>query len=202
GGNYGIETNSDNLGIASGSFELGSGKGDSFTLADADGSTLKWITSPTGCSPGASETRAISGGVYDISGVNTGFSGFVSQFTISGNIDYRMKLQRVSGDTNDYAEFTMLNEQMCSYSGGTVDGFYVQDSSADSGGSAIGTINNGAFSLVTAGLTFTNPSWARITRSSDTWAFYKSSDGSNWTFVASAAQVAGSTLYPSIRFRD
>src|SRR5437762_12881114 len=35
GVNYGIETNSDNLGIASGSFELGSGKGDSFTLADA-----------------------------------------------------------------------------------------------------------------------------------------------------------------------
>jgi len=187
GGNLGVESNTDNLGIAAGSFELGSLKGDSFTTVDADAETAKWDL-VSGVSVGCGTvTRTIAAGVLSIS-VQSGAvgcrRGVRSAVTVTGDWDIRIKVDTTtsSGATNLF-ELSILNQALvyCT-DGGTVDGLLYQDTLSATHALDAFTCVNGAFAAVgaqTGGLA--DPRWLRFTRATNTFTWYYSADGSAWT---------------------
>jgi len=187
GGNLGIETTTDNLGIAAGAFELGNLKGDSFTTADADADTAKWdLVSgvSTGC---GTVTRTIAAGVLSISVQSGGVGcrrGVRTAVTATGDWDIRIKVDKVTvtGATNLF-ELSVMNQALvyCT-DGGTVDGLLYQDTlSLAAHALDAFTCVNGAFTAVgsqTGGLA--DPSWIRLTRATNTFTWSYSADGSVW----------------------
>lgn len=178
-GNYGVETVTDNLGIAAGGFELSSMKGDSFTLADADGDTFKWDFAGLGGCTGGTPTRSISGGVYNMLS-SGGQAGVVSGHAVSGVVDVRLKIDHISS-TGGGKDFWLLNEPRCNQGSATVDGVLYD---------AVTTSNIwGAFTMTNGVLTQcgtntdvgVDPVYLRFTFNTPTWTFYYSSDGSAWT---------------------
>jgi len=180
-GNYEVETSTDNPGITAGQVELGSLKGDAFTLADADADTFKWSLGPDVNLPG-DQTRTITGGALDLdvgTCVGTCILGEKTAGTITGDWDVsiKMTIDAVGGGVNQW-EFEIVNEDTrCS--GITMDGVML----IYGDGTSLSTYKclNGV--LVSQGSTpvSANPIWLRVTRATDTFTTYWSSDGSAWT---------------------
>jgi len=188
GGNLGIETNTDNLGIAGGSLELGSLKGDSFTTADADADTAKWDL-VSGLSTGCGVvSRTIAAGVMSIS-VQSGAvgcrRGVRTAVTVSGDWDIRIKIDTVlaTGGTN-LLELSVLNEALVYCTDGpSVDGLLYQATLTlvTHALDAFTCVNGGFPAVGSQTGPLTDPRWLRLTRATNTFTWYHSSDGSAWT---------------------
>jgi len=183
-GNYGVETNTDNLGIAAGSLELSSLKGDSFTLADTDADTFKWnlFTEGTSCSV---RTNAIASGVLDSRVVNSGAGGdcrggVVSSGSVSGDWDARLKVDKTADiGTTSIWELSLFNVANSFCRGVTEDGLHYRD--IDGNLQAYTCVNSAYAQIGTNTATPSDPVWLRITRATNTFTFYYSTDGSAWT---------------------
>src|SRR3989304_1719969 len=104
GGNLGVETVTDNPGMAANAFELGNLKGDAYTTADGDADTAKWDLAT-----GNAETitRSIAGGVLNV-GIETlplgGWAGVASSVSFSGNAEITWKADAITlTNANDMA---------------------------------------------------------------------------------------------------
>ncbi len=183
GGNFEIETNTDNLGIATGGFELSSLKGDSFTLADTDADTFKWnlMTGTSTCT--GTSTRSIAGGVLDVdvtcTSVNDRRTGVLSSATITGDWDVRIKVDKtVDLGTTSIWELSLFTgtDDFCT---GTNDGLHYRD--IDGALQAYTCVNSAFVQVGTNTVTPSDPIWLRITRATNTFTFFYSTDGSAWT---------------------
>lgn len=219
-GNYGIESVTDNGGIAAGTMEIASVKGDSFTYADADADTWRWdvfaATSPT------VNTRAIASGVLtiDITQTVTGspVAGVVLRTTLSGELDIRVKViyrsdAIATGANSWWTGITIQNEKptatqgVCALFGGaTVDGvayYYKETGNAGLKNVNAYTCTNGVMTAVGALTTLTNdPRWLRVTRngaSTTDYKFWYSTDGTTWTLDESSTfATVGSSVYVTL----
>src|SRR3990170_3568733 len=95
-GNLGVETVTDNPGMAANAFELGNLKGDAYNTADADADTAKWdLTSENA----ETITRSIAGGVLNV-GIETlplaGWGGVASSVSFSGNAEITWKADAIT----------------------------------------------------------------------------------------------------------
>lgn len=110
GGNFEIETNTDNLGISSDAFELGSQKGDSFTFADADGDTLKWNLAAGG---GGCASRSIAAGIFTAL-ITSSLAAACTQSSVAtvgvGNFDIRLKTSSPIDGDNRQLNFCWYDE--------------------------------------------------------------------------------------------
>jgi len=187
-GNLGIETSTDNLGIAAGAFELGNLEGDSFTTADADADTAKWnLIASVGTE---TVTRSIAGGILNID-VETlpggTVAGVITSVSISGNWDVRTKADLVVlTGANDGARLNMLNENDEAFCGGlTVDGIFYDARKGTGAGTwrtLAFTCSNGIQTFIgTESDNLLDPIWLRMTKSGTAVTWYYSSDGSAWT---------------------
>jgi hypothetical protein len=183
-GNLGIETGTDNPGIATGAFELGSLKGDAFNTADADADTAKWNLYDIGA-PSAS-TRTISGGVLSLSVTgNIVARNVVSSSTLSGDWDVRFYLDASAYNNGQFESFLINQQARCGSGTGTEDGFgFLQTDTSLSTYKCV----NGAFVLVgTVIAAQADPIWHRFTRAetglSDTFTSYTSTNGIAWTQI-------------------
>lgn len=184
-GNYQVETLTDNLQIASGSLELSSLKSDTFSFADADAVTSKWAND-IGGGAGSCSTVTIASGVATLASVNAGSAKdctLVTQSTISGNWDVRVKMIQQTG-TFKTGTFCMITTKECTT---TVDRAYSGSANGVFIRHLIGTLSvwsvasgaptqQGIDVALTAGTI-----WLRLTRSSTTYTAYHSGDGSSWT---------------------
>ena len=180
-GNLGIETNTDNLGITVNSFELGSGKGDSFTTADADADTVKWNLHSSLIDVCATNTRVIASGVLneDLECAVAGTSGVYGTTSITGDWDVRIKLDKTvdTGTTNQWL-FSMYSATDSFCSGVTEDGVLYAIVDADL--QAYTCINSVFSQIGTNSAIPSDPMWFRMTRATNTFTWYHSTDGSAW----------------------
>ena len=178
-GNYQVETNTDNLGIAAGAFELTSLKGDSFTLADTDADTFKWT--PFGVD--AETSFSVAGGVlnFDFGDTAGNADAWVSTgATVSGNVDIRASFTAVNDGS--WVLLRALDTAGSNYNVAGQDGYlFLFDSGGDS--HIVYRVVNGVLTQIgttSIGLTAA-PYWLRIQRTSSDYTFYRSTDGSAWT---------------------
>ena len=194
-GNYQVETNTDNLGIAAGGFELASLEGDSFTLADADADTFKWNKYQHLGDGG--DSYSVAGGELQMSWSSQAGTESASVSTgtaISGDHDIRIKVETV--DEGSWFMLRDLDSPTLDYSSAGQDGyFYVRYPAFFT----VYRVVNGLVTQVgtstanTAGATY----WLRITRATNTWTFYYSTDGSVWTQDEQETYLSQpSALYP------
>jgi hypothetical protein len=203
GSEFGVETSTDDAMVPTGQFGLASGKGDTFSESDSDANTTRW----NGFSRSALRCAIddITGGVLRTLITNGGSSecGVSSTFPISGNWDVRVKADTIAAGSNwqrDLCVYSIPGE--CSNTAGallaTQHGFFYRDLTPNvfsafnvSGGTVTQVGTNTAHTA--------DPIWLRIARSSNTFTFYYSDDGSAWTqdeqFVRGDAP---STYYVSI----
>ena len=178
-GNYQVDTTTDNLGIATGSFELTSLKGDSFTLADADADTFKWNLHGSGVCE--SVVRSIASGLLneDIECLAGGDRGVYSAVSITGDWDTRIKLDKTidTGTTNQWW-FAMFSGA-ASFCAGLEDGLLYAIVDANIG--AYTCINSVILQVGSNTAVPSDPVWMRITRATNTFTFYYSTDGTAWT---------------------
>lgn len=212
-GNYGVETITDNLQVASGSLELSSLKSDTFSHSDSDAHTFKWDT-VTFNNPTVNQ-RDIGSGILtvDITQGSDGvpWVGVIAPSTISGVLDVRVKMNlatktiAVSGSTQGW--LVLQNEHTtggtCAVGGGsTVDGImyrYFESKDGTTKTVLAYTCTNGSLTQIGDDTTFTNnPRWLRMTRSSTTVTWYYSSDGSSWTQDETTTFSTSSSLYVEI----
>lgn len=198
-GTYGLETNTDNPKISSGTFSLSNARYENFNRADSDANTFEWTTFTTGDGTGTL-TSVFSGGVYNVTVVNPGGSGrhgktLSGTFGITGNWDVRTKFtvtdyptDTVSGLIYTLCLFTQPDEcdtvsgtpyyytrgliyRYFAFSNGNPLGMYDAFYQTENG--VLNTIGSSTFSI-------TNPNWLRITKSGTTFTFYRSIDGNSW----------------------
>lgn len=178
--NLGIETTTDNPGIASGAFELGSLKGDSFNTASADANTAKWTPYSVGvCS---SETRNIASGVLnlDAESVASCERGVGADAGITGDWDIRLKVDKTQdvGTINQwfFGSFNVANERCTTP---TADGtLYVI---VDGNLGAYKCVNSVFLQAGTNTAVPSDPVWLRMTRATNTYTWFYSTDGALWT---------------------
>lgn len=205
-GNYGVETTTDNIGIANGQLELASLKGDSFGLDDADADTWKWNV--FAAQNAETSTRNIASGVLNLGIERTapdwGRLGVVSSSTYSGNVDGRVSVDFVAvAGANSYGRLQFLNENVQFYfDSGTTDGAVYHHNGA--GTVFAYTILNGGLTACGVSTVVANdPLWLRITRAGNDWTFYYSTDGAVWTLddgPCTRAVVGG--LYAGVHIAD
>lgn len=190
-GNRETNSNSCNLGIAAGAFELDSLKGDSFCIDDADADTFKWNlwTSPT---PPTVNDRSVASGVLhlDLTAPSAlSGSGIVSATTFTGLVDFRVKTEFISSDAGGSTMqpwFEANNEAVSCFAGatGTVDG--VEMRILRTGDAATHTVqtwrcSNGALAQQGTNSDVTgNVRYLRILNETARWVTYYSTDGSSW----------------------
>ncbi len=99
-GNYLTETNTDNLNISTGEFQLANKFSDRFTLDDADGFTWKWLS----ITDIGTNTHKIEDGKMQVStarvGGANGYMAMAVTFNISGDYDAQAKLDTYFGGTS------------------------------------------------------------------------------------------------------
>lgn len=178
--NLGIESSTDNLGIATGVFELGSLKGDSFGSASVDANTAKWNIFSTGVCQ--TNTQSIAGGVLneDLECLTGGTAGVYGAATITGDWDMSIKLDKTvdTGTTNQwfFATFSVAN----SFCAGVLeDGILYAIVDANLG--AYTCINSVFAQVGTNTAVPSDPVWLRITRATNTFTWFHSTDGVAYT---------------------
>lgn len=178
--NLGVESLTDNLGIATGAFELGSLKGDAFNTASADANTAKWNLFGTGVCQ--SEAVSIGGGVLnmDIECLTSGNRGVYGAATLTGDWDVSIKLDKTQdiGTTNQwrFALFSVAN----SFCAGVLeDG--VLNAIVDGNIQAYTCINSVFAQVGTNTAVPSDPVWLRITRATNTFTWFYSTDGTSYT---------------------
>ena len=216
-GNYGVETNTDNLGVANGNLELASMKGDSFTLADSDADTWKWNLAATG-SPTLNQ-RAITGGLLVLNFTRVGSTATVSVFmpvSVSGNFDMRLKFSwlydnsvAASDSSTVFVQFTnelpVSTTGFCGFSGSaTSDGMqYTYNRRGDATVNqliAATCTNNVATTIGSGTVVSTFPIYARIVRESTSIRWLYSSNGVNWVQDESTTFTTSDVLFLQVGF--
>lgn len=178
--NLGIETTTDNPGIASGAFELGSLKGDAFNTASADANTAKWNLHSIGiCETGI---VSIAGGVLneDAECLTGGNRGVYGAATITGDWDVSVKLDKTvdTGTTNQWW-FGLFSASNSFCAGLGEDG--VLNLVIDGNIQAHTCINTVFAQVGTSTAVPSDPVWLRITRATNTFTWYYSTDGVSYT---------------------
>jgi hypothetical protein len=159
--------------------ELGSLKGDSFTVSNSDAKTLKWdIFEVLQC---ADATHAIASGVLTLATVTAEGncrSSVQTSSTISGDFDLRVKIDIITdtGVTSHFLDIFNAKNNRCSSTADGVfflnqDGILQTHKCVNGGTTQVGT--NTAFA--------TDPFWFRVVRLTNTYTTYYSMDGSAWT---------------------
>jgi hypothetical protein len=210
-GAFGVETRTDNPGIASGVLELASAKGDAFAFADADADTFRWDI-PASCMHGKPSTllREISGGVLRI-GANRASTattlGVVGSARLSGDLDVRVTVDEVSTQANSKVTFSLIDEARCIWQGRrSADGVAYEWDEGTADGSLVLralTVRSGAATLCGSATTVSHdPIVLRIARAGGTWSWSYSADGVTWTPDETCAYSAPADLYPSFLVAD
>ena len=211
-GVYGVETSTDNPGIASDRFELGSLKGDAFGVPDADADTFKWDV-PSTCTIRSPTTivRSISGGELHLgSNRSTGSTrvGVVSAGGLLGDVEVSVRVTEVSVQDDSRFSLQLLNEPRCYYSATpkTADGVEFEvDKSLSSNNYLLKpfAVRNGTETLCASGTHLAETSFLlRITRSGTSWLFSHSLDGIAWTVDSACSLVVSGPLYTSLVEKD
>jgi len=190
----GVETITDNLNVASGSFVLANGLSDTFTTNSTDASSYKLENARTGDGDGTFLRRFVNGvfnaSASGFSGAGTGRLGSTlrSNYGITGAIDARAKFaitdtEDVSGSL--FSAMCLFNQpdECDSVSGSyyaATSGVYYIRTNTDTLEAA--SVINGTPALIGSGSSVTcEPCWLRITRSGTTFTFYYSTNGIDWT---------------------
>lgn len=178
--NLGVESNTDNLGIATGAFELGSLKGDAFNTVSADANTAKWDL----FSSGACETSILSigGGVLneDVECLTGGSRAVYGSATITGDWDVSVKLDKTvdTGTTNQW-RFGLFSASNSFCGGIGEDG--VLNAIVDGNIQAYTCINTVFLQVGTNTAVPSDPVWLRMTRATNTFTWFYSTDGVIYT---------------------
>lgn len=196
-----IETSTDNAAVASGSFELASMKGDTFSTAKSNGETFKWNPFGRGSNENTCSEVIAAGKAYlNISAAGTE-CGFSSIATISGNFDVRIKMiMDVVASSNQRTLCVFNVSFQCSNTAGAwgvgTDGVFLRN--------LVGTVLS-AFTVVNGVETQrgsnTNPGcgdgqfWHRLNRTGTSWTSSYSCNGSSWTSDETFTFSAPSSLY-------
>lgn len=194
-GNYGVETLTDNPGIAANQLELTSIKGDSFTLGDASGGTFKWNVLQAS---GTCDTFTIASGVFymNVSVAVATACYATSHSTVSGVLDISVKTSSPMDGTNRQ-EYLMLANTANPVDAG-VDGLQYRIL-VDTTLAAFTLTNNVATQVGTnTVLAATDPIWLRITRSGTRVNYFYSTDGSVWIFDETVVFTTSSSLYANL----
>jgi len=198
-----IETETERFNVVSGTFELASIDGDKFSVNDTDAETFRWdrisgrplIGTDEEC---GSVTRNISLGTFNLNVSNSGSPGSCrrgirSSASITGNWDIRIKMDEIyrfdSSSGTTVFEFSIVNSAIpyCSLTGTptSTDGLLYQVFRTNGAGPVIinaFTCVNSAFTQVGTNTDLPgNPLWLRITRSTNTFTWYYSTNGIDWT---------------------
>jgi len=211
-GNFGVETSSDNPGIAPDRLELASLRGDAFTFPDPDADTFKWNV-PATCTFRSPTTivRDISSGVLHLGANRGGDStrvGVVASSTISGDIDVRIRFDEVTTQSQSGAFLQILNEPRCDWfqNPRTADGVIYEwnEGPADSNFVLRAfMINDGRQTRCgTATTLAVDPIHLRIGRVGTTWTWYYSGDGVTWTQDEQCVFTVTGGLYVSLLVAD
>ena len=206
-GNLGVETVTDNPGMAANAFELGNLKGDAYNTADADADTAKWdLTSENA----ETITRSIAGGVLNV-GIETlplaGWAGIASSVSFSGNAEITWKADAITlTNANDMARMALMDGQGICATGVSQDGVEY-DARKDPTASEVRLF---AFTC-TAGLQTTvgtetadiaEPVWLRITKAGTTVTWSYSTNGVSFVVDESATFATGANLFATITSLD
>ena len=190
-GTFGVETSSDSLNVASGSFELASLRSDIFNRTFYSASTFgesiwKWTSIFSQGNNGAQCTREIENGIYNVSHVvNAAAECWVfSRETIGGGFDFRLKFDRTQG----FKTYGLCWLNIALECHRTVQGAYPSTVSGviyDNLNGAIqaARVVNGVITFLGSSTANANdPLWFRINRtvSSDIFQFRWSTDGTIW----------------------
>ncbi len=185
-----LETVTDNPNVASGAVQLEGATADLFAIADSDGDTFKWDPiASAGCTNGviaATVSRSIAGGVLsvsDVSGTNACRAGVRLAVSVTGDWDFRIRLDRGASGVGRIWEMHVINDPRVVYcaDSGTADGILYQAPAESSIINAF-TCVNGAFAQVGTNTAEPgDPQYYRLTRSTNTFTWYYSADGSSWT---------------------
>ena len=207
GGNLGVETVTDNPGMAANAFELGNLKGDAYNTADADADTAKWDLTT-----GNAEivVRNIAGGVLNV-GVETlplgGWAGVASSVSFAGDVEITWKADAITlTNANDMARMALMDGQGICLTGVGQDGVEY-DARKDPTANEVRLF---AFTC-TAGLQTTigtetadiaEPVWLRIAKSGTTITWWYSTDGVVFTMDETTTFATGANLFATITSLD
>lgn len=187
GGNLGIETITDNLAVPDDSFSLGTPQGDSFTSTDSDADTEKWNLESKAL--GTINQREIATGVFSVDvsgGVAQSFAGVISNNTLTGNFDVRVKVD----DGPNSAILPFLYFQATNNAAGIECGddvlqdgllYFINFIAVGSPMSAFKCVNGVLTQIGTNTNRPSDPIWLRFTSSGTTFTFFYSTDGNSWT---------------------
>ena len=211
-GNLGVETSTDNPGIAVDRLELASLKGDAFGTPDADADTWKWDV-PATCTIRSPTTiiRTITGGTIQLGSNRSSGStrvGVVASAGLMGDVDVVVKVTELEVQDDSRFSFQLLNEKRCYYSSNprTADGIEFEiDYSAVSKDYMLRpyTVANGTEVQCSSGpRVAATTMYLRLTRSGTAWAFSYSLDGTAWTRAAACSPAASGPMYASLFVKD
>ena len=208
-GNYGVETYTDNVRVASNSFELSNIKGDSFTLYDLDGTTFKWTeegrrASGTG-DPCISHLINSTTNSYYVFYTLDSISlecDIGSVASVSGDIDISIKGNTPTNGANRFWALCLYNEKdigcnddFANLDSATVDGvyyYYIVDNELRAR-----TVTDRMSSTVGSTTTLATVTCLRITRVSTTvtWYYSTSSTCASWVQDETTTFSTSSSLY-------
>jgi hypothetical protein len=185
-----VETVTDNANVAAGSVQLESVTADLFANADTDGDTFRWDpVAGSGCYLGVvagTISRSVVGGALSLSstsGTNACRAGVRLSVSVTGDWDFRIRQDRGASGAGRIWEMHVINDARVGYcaDSGTADGILYQ-APAEAGVINAFTCVNGAFAQVGANTAEPgDPQYYRLTRSTNTFTWYYSSDGAAWT---------------------
>jgi len=184
-----VETITNNPNVVFGNVQLESVSADTFGIADGDGDTFKWDPiAGIGCTNGvlaATVTRSIAAGVLsvsDTSGTNACRAGVRLSVSLSGDWDIRIQQNRGAAGVGRLWEMHVINDPRVSYCADSAlaDGILYQIPAEGAVINAF-TCINGAFAQVGSNTAEPgDPQYYRLTRASNTFTWYYSSDGVIW----------------------
>ena len=193
-GVYDIETSTDDALVASGTVEFASGKGDTFSYADANGDTWRWIAFNR--TDGATSLAKRCNSIEILSGIATANTtatfvecGWSSNFRVAGDFDVRLKATLDYKAPGNTQRAICLYDQPteCSNTAGVLpvstDGIFYRVLETASSNFAAFNVSAGTVTQVgtTTTVATVTPLWVRLTRATNTFTFFRSSDGSAWT---------------------
>jgi len=202
--NLGIETITDNPGIASGVFELGSLKGDAFNTPSIDADTAKWDVLTQGTIIVNQDEIAAGVRSIDISGsLGQAFRGARTETTFSGDFDVRIKVDEGanSDGANRWLYLNVFNAAVIECTDTvTVDGLLYFISYATIGKPlALYECVDGGYGAQVGSNTNvpSDPVWLRLMRVTNTFTAYYSTDGIVWTLdeTTTNANIGGNFYF-------
>lgn len=166
-------------------FALASAHSDEFCEDSTAADTWAWNT----CTAGGSSTGVVSSGVLtlDIPSTTGQSIAFRSDFNMTGDVNVSVMLDAGAQVSNSAEWFSLFNENVCKYSDtGTNDGvlydvFRPGGSPSSASLYAFKVVDGGVVACGSSTDFNTDPMWLKITRVTNTWTWYYSSDGLTYT---------------------